>query len=145
MSTHISDKTEILDRAGMAASLLCAVHCALLPFVVALLPLVGLSFLAHETTETVLLMLSAALAVGSLCLGYSAHRSRRAFAALSVGFALLALGRFAERNDLEGWGVTGVVLGGLAVASAHWINRKLCVACRVCRQHEVGGCGQNHE
>jgi hypothetical protein len=29
----------VVDRAGATASLLCAVHCALLPFVLALLPL----------------------------------------------------------------------------------------------------------
>src|SRR5690348_9850344 len=31
----------LVDRVGATASLLCAVHCALLPFVLALLPLIG--------------------------------------------------------------------------------------------------------
>jgi hypothetical protein len=132
MSTHISDKTQLLDRAGMTASLLCAAHCALLPFVITLLPLVGLSFLTHESTELALLIVSGGLGASSLCLGYRTHGSRRALAALSVGFALMALGRFAEQNDLGFWGVAMVVLGGLTVTSAHWLNRRLCLTCRTC-------------
>ena len=48
-----------LDKAGATASLACAVHCALMPLVVTLLPLVGLGFLADERTEWALLGLSA--------------------------------------------------------------------------------------
>jgi hypothetical protein len=50
MSTRIIKNEEALDNAGMTASLMCAAHCALLPIVVTLLPVVGLGFLAHETT-----------------------------------------------------------------------------------------------
>ncbi|HXD83673.1 MAG TPA: MerC domain-containing protein, partial [Rudaea sp.] len=39
------------DRLGAAASLLCAVHCAALPFVLALLPALGLGFLANHGFE----------------------------------------------------------------------------------------------
>jgi hypothetical protein len=37
-----------LDRLGAAASLACAAHCAAMPLLVSLLPLVRLSFLAKE-------------------------------------------------------------------------------------------------
>ncbi|MEO7072934.1 MAG: MerC domain-containing protein, partial [Rhodanobacter sp.] len=39
------------DRVGATASFLCAVHCAALPFVLALLPFVGLGFLADHRFE----------------------------------------------------------------------------------------------
>jgi hypothetical protein len=39
----------------------------------------------------------------------------------------MASGRFAEQNDLGFWSVAMVVLGGFTVASAHWLNHRLCL------------------
>lgn len=122
-----------LDAAGATASFLCALHCALMPFVVTVLPLLGLSFLASEPVEWALVALSATLGIGSLCLGYRAHRSRRALAVLSAGLALLVLGRVAEERGWELYGVPLMVCGGLTIMTAHFINLRLCRACRVCR------------
>jgi hypothetical protein len=125
---------EQLDRVGATASLLCAVHCAVLPLVVTLLPLVGLSFLADERVEWMLVGLSAALGITSLCLGYREHRSRRALGVLGIGLALLALGRILEGQHIEPWGVPIVVAGGLTMAGAHLLNRRLCHDCRECHR-----------
>lgn len=121
-----------LDRVGMTASLLCAVHCALMPLVVTLLPLLGLSFLANEATEWSLIGLSMLFGVSSLCLGFRRHRYRRALFLLAGGFALLATGRIAERNSNERLGVVLVVCGGVTVACAHLLNRRLCHSCERC-------------
>ncbi len=122
-----------LDKAGAAASLTCAVHCALMPVVVTLLPLLGLSFLADERTEWGLLGLSALLGLSSLCLGFREHRSRRALAVLAVGLTVLALGRVTEEHRVGAVGVVLVVLGGCIVATSHFLNRRLCHSCRACR------------
>ena len=128
---------DALDRAGATASLACALHCALMPLVVTLLPLVGLAFLADQRIEWALVGLSAVLGVISLCLGYREHRSRRALALLGTGLALLAVGRIAEGYMQQTpWGVLLVVLGGLTVAGAHLLNRRLCATCRTCTLHE---------
>ena len=124
-----------LDRVGAIASLTCAVHCALMPLVLTLLPLVGLSFLADDRIEWLLVGFSALTGVTSLCLGYRKHRSRRALAVLSIGLAMLVAGRIAEQRHL-GWpGVAVVVLGGLTIASAHVFNRYLCQTCKTCHAH----------
>lgn len=125
-----------LDGIGATASFLCAIHCALLPLVVTLLPLAGLGFLAHGATEWALVACSALLGVSSLCLGFREHRRRSALAVLGVGLALLAGGRIVESQGIGAVGVPLVVLGGLAIASAHLINRRLCHACRVCHPSE---------
>ena len=121
-----------LDQVGMTASLICAVHCAIMPIVLTALPLIGLGFLAHAATEWTLIGLSLALGISSLCLGFRQHRRRRALIVLAVGFAMLAAGRIAEAHESGNLGVGLVVLGGLLVAGAHGINRRLCHACRVC-------------
>jgi drug/metabolite transporter (DMT)-like permease len=95
-----------------------------MPLVLTLLPLVGLSFLADERIEWALVGCSAVLGVSSLCLGRREHGSRRALAVLSVGLALLVLGRMMEQLHLGIWGVVIVVLGGVTVAGAHLLNRR---------------------
>ncbi len=122
-----------LDTAGAGASLLCALHCAIMPFLVTLFPLVGVSFLAQEWTEWMLISISALLGIWSLCMGHREHRHKRALAILSFGLALVVLGRIAEEREMEGVGVPFVVLGGFTIASAHLLNRKLCRSCRLCQ------------
>jgi hypothetical protein len=121
-----------MDTAGTAASLLCAIHCALMPLVVTLLPLVGLGFLASEGVEWTLLALSAVLGCTSLCFGYRTHRRRTALAVLATGLALLAMGRLCEERGIDHQGLALVVLGGSTVAASHILNRRLCTACRTC-------------
>lgn len=136
-SRRIIKTPDSLDKAGASASLLCALHCALMPIFVTALPLLGLSFLATEPVEWALMGVSALLGCSSLCLGYREHRSRRALLVLSIGLALLVLGRVGEERGWEPFGAPLMVCGGLIVATSHLINRKLCHLCRSC-QHEGG-------
>ena len=131
-----------LDRAGATASFLCAIHCAIMPFVIALLPLFGLSFLASEPVEWALLAASATLGSWSLCLGFRQHRSRLVFMVLGVALALLVAGRIFHEPHLADhhlhephygiWGLVLMVLGGLTMMSAHLLNHRLCHACKKC-------------
>ncbi|MGE3818029.1 MAG: MerC domain-containing protein [Isosphaeraceae bacterium] len=130
---------QILDAFGVGAALLCAVHCASMPIVIALLPLLGLGFSAVESAEYPLVGLSATLGVTSLCLGYRRHRSRRALAVLAGGLTLLVLGRVAEACGAETVGVVPAVLGGCFVAVAHLTNRRLCRTCGRCRWRDASG------
>lgn len=121
-----------LDRAGMVVSCLCALHCAVLPAVVAILPTIGLGLLASEATEMALMGSSAATGAISLGLGFRRHRSGLALIVLGLGLAMLALGRLAESTGTEILGVAAVVSGGLAIAGAHLLNLRLCRACPGC-------------
>ena len=56
----------LADRLGATASFLCAIHCAALPFVLAVLPLLGLSFLADHRFERGFVMFACALALTAL-------------------------------------------------------------------------------
>lgn len=126
---------QTLDKAGMMASLLCAMHCALMPVLVTLLPFVGLAFLADERVEWALLAVSAIIGISSLCLGFREHRSRRAFVVLAVGLGLLTTGRIAEEYAAGPWAIVLAVAGGLVVAASHFINTRLCQSCDTCHTH----------
>ncbi|GAB4456491.1 MAG: hypothetical protein OHK0029_14550 [Armatimonadaceae bacterium] len=121
-----------LDAFGAAASFLCAMHCALMPLVITLLPLVGLQFLAEGWVEWVLIGTAAVIGITSLCLGFREHRSRRALAVLAAGISLVVLGRVSEQYEWGEWGVPVLVLGGITIAGSHLLNRKLCNDCRSC-------------
>ncbi len=125
-----------LDRTGAIASFACAIHCALMPLLVTALPLLGLSFLASEPVEWALLACSALLGTLALWVGYRQHRAGWMFGVLGVALVLLVGGRVAEEGGIEVWGQALMVLGGLAMMSAHLINRKLCRACGACGDEE---------
>lgn len=143
-----------LDRAGTIASFLCALHCALLPLVITLLPLLGLGFLASEPVEWLLLLVSACLGVLSICFGFREHRSPRVWALAGTAIAVLVAARVwahgahdshhaGHHHDISffsTWLETGLmVMGGTLMMSAHWLNQRLCRACRHCVGH---GCSE---
>ena len=66
----------VADRVGATASFLCAIHCALLPFVLALLPFVGLEFLADHRFERGFVLFACTLALFAMIRGYRRHPVR---------------------------------------------------------------------
>jgi hypothetical protein len=116
----------LADRVGATASLLCAVHCAALPFVLALLPALGLGFLADHGFEHGFIACASVFAVVTLIYGYRRHRVRRAFIFLLPGLALLWAGGFMfDASDTLVLHATLVALGGTCVALAHLTNLRL--------------------
>ena len=130
-----------LDRIGVVASCACAVHCALMPALLGLLPLVGLGWLAEERTEWILVCASSAVGVTSLLPSYlRQHRRASPSATFAGGMALIVAGRvlFEARAGVE---AASVVSGAVLVASAHFLNRRLCRSCcaapSACEQEPV--------
>ncbi|MET0331352.1 MAG: MerC domain-containing protein [Dyella sp.] len=116
---------QFADRVGAAASFLCAIHCAALPFVLALLPLLGLTFLADHAFERGFVLFASVLALVSLTRGYRRHRQPLALSLALPGLSLLLIGvTFAESYSI-GLHSTLVACGGLLVASAHFINLRM--------------------
>lgn len=112
----------LVDRIGATASLLCAVHCMLLPFVLALLPLIGLEFLAGHTFERIFVVCAAVLASASLLVAYRRHRHPHALFLMVPGIVLLVFGVAIDINAHVVIHTASVVTGGLLVASAHVTN-----------------------
>ncbi|RDS79828.1 MerC domain-containing protein [Dyella monticola] len=112
----------LADRLGATASFLCAIHCAALPFVLAILPLLGLSFLAGHTFERVFVLCASALAMFALVNGYRRHHRPLPLRLALPGLALLIVGvTFAESYSIIVHSLM-VTCGGLLVASAHFVN-----------------------
>ena len=126
VSPHASAHARTADHIGAAASLLCAVHCAALPFVLALLPALGLGFLANHGFERAFIACASALAVTMAVHGYRRHRAARVFALLVPGLLMLWIGGFAfDLGHATLWHSLFVVAGGTCVALAHVVNLRL--------------------
>lgn len=111
------------DRVGALASFLCAVHCAVLPFVLVFLPLLGLQFLADHAFERGFVLFACLLATVTLLGGYRRHRRPHALALVVPGLLLLILG-ITVLHDTGSLVLHSVLVtcGGLLVASAHFVN-----------------------
>ncbi len=125
-SAHSRRWWHLADRVGATASFLCAIHCAVLPFVLAMLPFLGLGFLADYRFEQIFVVCAALLASAALLTGYRRHRRRLPLLLVAPGVALLLVGVLVV--DLDAQIVlhsTLVTCGGLLVATAHVINLRL--------------------
>lgn len=127
------------DRMGATASLLCALHCALLPFVLALLPLLGLGFLADHRFERIFVACAAALASVTIFTAWRRHRKLHALFLLVPGIALLLSGIVIDIDRREWLHTALVVAGGVLVASAHIVNLVLSH-----RHVHTADCGHAH-
>lgn len=117
---------QFADRLGAGASFLCAVHCAALPFVLALLPALGLGFLADHGFERGFIVCASALASATLIRGYHCHRISRPLLFLLPGLVLLWVGGFLlDPHASLAFHSTLVALGGSCIALAHLTNLRL--------------------
>ena len=115
----------LADRFGATASFLCAVHCALLPFVIAILPALGLGFLADHAIERGFVVFACTLATTMLALGYRRHGSTKALSVLFPGIALLLAGVLIDFERAATLHAVLVACGGTLVALAHIVNLRL--------------------
>ncbi|RLJ79755.1 MerC domain-containing protein [Pedobacter alluvionis] len=116
-----------LDRIGITASTLCAIHCAALPFLITVLPMWGLGFLANEEVEITMIAISLLVGIWSLSSAYrKQHRRMMPILVLIAGFACIALGHFSGIEPLE---PILIPVGGLIIAAAHYINLRMLKSC----------------
>jgi len=119
----------MLDRIGITATSLCALHCILLPILLPVLPLMGLSFLADHTWEHIFLLLTAALGTIALFSGFKRYHKRLyPFYLLYLGVAIYWI-----KHDFSSEVQPFFILAGASlIVTAHFINIKLCNDCREC-------------
>lgn len=113
------------DRLGFAASLVCAIHCALVPLALAVLPALGLRLGGWVDFDQAFVVFAAVLGITTLSLGYRRHRAFHAWVWLVPGLALVGIGSFTPVHDHSIGHAVVMVAGGLALAAAHFTNLRL--------------------
>lgn len=122
-----------LDFWGFLASFLCALHCAAVPLILLFGSLGSFAWLANHTVELGFITLSIILAYWSLWSSYKRHhKQKKAVNIVLVGFGFLIVSRLVPHNI----GDVLVVIGGLIVAYAHYVNWQLLQVCKKgCNHH----------
>ncbi|MCO5166220.1 MAG: MerC domain-containing protein [Planctomycetes bacterium] len=116
-----------LDLVGALLSGACAVHCAATP----LLLTAAASYHDEESPlELGLQVAAVTLAGGAAAFGYLDHRRRGPLLLVLAGAAAIALA-----HRLGAWTPWVLGLGGLCLAGAHLLNRRLSRAC--CGEDEI--------
>ena len=110
-----------LDALGVTASVLCAIHCAILPLVVASLPIFGVNIVHNALFEYG--MIGLAFVVGTVALwhGFTRHHQRLTPWLLFAGGMILLIAK-------EIWGSYELYFLPFAVVliiSAHVVNYRL--------------------
>jgi hypothetical protein len=112
------------DAYGIAAAVVCALHCIAGPLVVAAAPALALGWLEHPGVEWALVMVSILSSVSAVTLGWRRHRRWHPLPLLLLGVATLLwarlgpeLGEAQERSIVAG--------AAAALVSAHLVNLTL--------------------
>jgi hypothetical protein len=120
-----------LERFGAGMSLFCAVHCAAMPVLLVMLPFLGSQLENSHWAE--FLLIGIAASIGYLTLGMSCRRHGQPLPLLllSLGLFLVWAGHAFLPHEA---GTVVAVAGGLTLAGAQLLNRRLTGPC-TCAHH----------
>ena len=126
-----------MKNVGMWASIICAIHCTIVPLFAILIPTTGVYLFINETYEFVLLCLSLLFNITNVCFGYRQHKSNKAVALLALGLFLFVVGRLLHHhNHHAGFQFDlfnlFMILGGILMALSSLMNDRMCKHCKSC-------------
>lgn len=155
----VSTQTRLADpdRIGVAASILCAIHCAVAPVLLLSLPAFGRIW-AHPASHALVAVLVIPLAIFAIRKGFRRHRNRLVASIAGIGILLIIAGAAAPAFTPAQETPTGcdkccpsthttaagetslhippaaiiTTLGGIALILAHLANLRCCHACKAC-------------
>lgn len=124
MPPHV--RRSLLDRLGATGSLLCAVHCALVPLLIALAPTLGAAGWLGGGFEFGFVAFATGLGLYSLVTGYRRHGEVRALWLLVPGLLALWLAiLFRPLHESTLPHAIAMTVGGSLVGLAHLANLRL--------------------
>ena len=110
------------DAMGIATSVACAIHCALLPVLVSTLPVFGINIVHNLIFEWGMIALAFLVGSYSLFHGYiKHHRSFFPILIFSTGFIFLVLKQFFTEFEYS-----FLTIAVALIISAHYYNYRLC-------------------
>ena len=119
LDMSLSKPNPKLDSVGMTASILCAVHCAVVPFLITSLPLLGLGFLANSWVEWSMIIFALMIGVYAIGSSFFRHHKYLPLTLMLSGFLIIITGHLFVTGWREG---IVVPIGGFLIAAAHFAN-----------------------
>jgi hypothetical protein len=113
-------------RIGAFLAIACAVHCALTPIALTVLPLAGSSIFASHTAEFIMLGLGIGFGGFSVAKGVYSHGDQRPLWLVVAGTILILCGLFLAGETLEPFFVPA---GAILLGAAQVVNMRLSRPC----------------
>lgn len=122
------------DFLGIATSVGCAIHCAVLPLIAGTLPLFGINLIHNAYFEWGMIALAFFVGAYSLYHGYvKHHRNTFPVFVFSTGFIFLVLKQFFSQHEY-----LFLVIAVCLIISAHLVNYRYCKQSKACNSpHHV--------
>jgi MerC mercury resistance protein len=125
-----SDSITQSSRVGAWLSIVCAVHCALMPLVITVLPIIGLEFLASHALEVIILAGGLGFGAYGVARAYfKYHRDLLPVGLLLAGSSLVVSGLFLVPEHLEHFFIPA---GAILVGIAQVVNIRMSRVCTTC-------------
>ena len=119
----------VLDKASISLSVVCAIHCLLLPLALVLIPSIAVLPIADERFHQLLVVLVLPTSLFALTIGCRRHRQWRVMVCGALGLTVLFLTVLAGHEMLGEFGEKSLtLLGAILVAISHIINFRQCKA-----------------
>jgi hypothetical protein len=121
-------KMQVLsDKLAIAFSMVCLIHCLVLPILLILLPpFSGLFALDDEMFHQWMLYAVLPISIAALMMGYLHHRSYKFFLVVSIGISLIIISTTLGHDLLGETGeVVLSILGSMIIAFGHFRNYQL--------------------
>ncbi len=121
----------VADKAAFSLSFLCALHCLALPLLIILVPAVSSLPLADEAFHLWMVFGVIPISLLGLSMGCKKHQRWSILLIGVVGLAILIATPVIGHEQLgEFWEKTLTLLGASIIAISHYLNAKLCQACK---------------
>lgn len=125
-SSFLDKAVTSLDNLGIVASMLCLVHCLALPFIITLVPFLGLQIFEGHEAHLWMGGFVWAFALFGMVPGYLKHQKRQVLAGMVIGLSLVTFAILGAEPLLgEQWELPFIVSGNLILVAVHWWNRGL--------------------
>ena len=123
----------VSDKFAISLSLLCTIHCLLLPILVVMLPSLAALGLDDEIFHLWMVIAVVPISAYGLTMGCKKHKNYKIMLVGIIGLVILALTALLAHDFLtETLEKTFTVLGATIIAVAHFWNYRLCQSKQVC-------------
>lgn len=110
------------DALGIATSIACAIHCAVLPLILTSLPIFGTNIIDNEAFEYFMILVAFIIGANALWHGYKRHHHKASpYILFGIGILLLLAKQFWHE-----WQLWFLVPAVIAIVYAHFRNYQLC-------------------
>ena len=118
------------DKIAISFSVVCALHCLLLPIIVIFLPAISATFVGSEDFHKILLYFVIPSSIIALSLGCKMHGKYEVYSYGVIGIGTLLFASFFGHDYLGEIGeILFTLIGAGIVSLGHYKNQKLCAEC----------------